>query len=124
MNGTRIVQFEIEFYTTPKGDTPVQDFLNSLEAKPRAKLIGMLELLEEKGNTLREPYSKKIDKDILELRCKQGSNIYRVMYFFYYHGKIVMTNGLVKKTQKTPKSVIALARRYMNAYIERMEEKP
>ncbi len=45
--------FEVEFYTTPKGDTPVQEFLDSLDEKTRAKLVSMLELLEEKGNARR-----------------------------------------------------------------------
>jgi len=47
------VLFEVEFYTTPKGDTPVQEFLDSLDEKTRAKLVSMLELLEEKGNARR-----------------------------------------------------------------------
>ena len=42
----------------------------------------MIELLQEKGNQLREPYSKHLDDGIFELRCKVGSNITRVLYFF------------------------------------------
>lgn len=117
------MQFEVEFYQTATGKVPVKEFLNSLEEKPRAKLVSLMELLEEKGNTLWEPYSKEIAEKILELRCRQGSNIYRVLYFFYYHGKIIMTNGLVKKTQKTPRSVIELAQRYRRDYIAREEGK-
>ena len=52
----------------------------------------------EKGNMLREPYSKHLDDGIFELRCKFGSDITRVLYFFYYEGKIILTNGFVKKT--------------------------
>lgn len=54
------------------------------------------------------------------MRCKVGSDISRVMYFFYVGKKIVMTNGFVKKTQKTPKSEINLAKKYRDDYIERM----
>ena len=46
---------------------------------------------------LREPYSKHLDDGIFELRCKFGSDITRVLYFFYYEGKIILTNGFVKK---------------------------
>ena len=63
----------------------------------RAKLFRLLELLEEKGNTLREPYSKSLDD---EIRAKQGSNITRVLYFFYIGNKIILTNGFIKKSQK------------------------
>lgn len=60
----------------------------------------MIELLQEKGNQLREPYSKHLDDGIFELRCKVGSNITRVLYFFYYKGQIILTNGFVKKNSK------------------------
>lgn len=41
-----------------------------------------------------------MDDGIFELRGKVGSDISRVLYFFYYEGKIILTNGFVKKTQK------------------------
>lgn len=40
------------------------------------------------------------------------------MYFFYYEGRIILTNGFVKKTQKTPKSEIALAKKYKKDFLE------
>ncbi len=88
----------------------------------RAKMFGMIGLLQEKGNQLREPYSKHLDDGIFELRCKVGSNITRVLYFFYYEGQIVLTNGFVKKTQKTPKDEIKLAKDRRADYIERMNK--
>ena len=112
--------FEIIFYETKKSERPAEDFILSLQPKMQAKIIGMMHVLEENGNLVREPYSKYIDDGIFELRCKVGSDISRVMYFFYVGKKIVMTNGFVKKTQKTPKSEINLAKKYRDDYIERM----
>ena len=83
-------------------------------------MVGLLELLEEKGNQLREPYSKHLDDGIFEIRCKVGNNITRVLYFFYYEGKIVLTNGFVKKTQKTPPEQIEMAKEFRADYQERM----
>lgn len=103
-------KFEVIFYEKENGDCPVEEFLNSLDVKMRAKLVGLLELLEEKGNQLREPYSKLIDDGIFEIRCKVGNNITRLLYFFYYKGKIILTNGFVKKTQKTPLEEIKVAK--------------
>lgn len=74
--------------------------MNSLDVKMRAKIYGMIELLQEKGNQLRELYSKHLDDGIFELRCKVGSNITRVLYFFYYKGQIILTNGFVKKLKE------------------------
>ena len=46
-----------------------------------AKMVRLLELLEEKGNELREPYSKHLEDGIFELRASQSSNISRALYF-------------------------------------------
>ena len=114
-------EFKAEFYE--KGDEiPVKDFLDSLDKKMRAKFLMEIRLLEEKGNQLRKPYSKALKDGIFELRCKFGGDITRVLYFFYYDGKIVLTNGFIKKTQKTPKYEIQLAKDRREDFIERMRK--
>lgn len=70
---------------------------------------------------MREPYSEHLDDGIFEIRGKAGSDISRVLYFFYYNGKIIMTNGFVKKTQKIPKAEIEKAKKYRKDYLERCE---
>ncbi len=88
--------FIAEFYEN--GDKiPVKDFLDSLNVKMRAKLLMEIKLLEEKGTLLREPYSKPLGDGIFELRAKVGTDISRVLYFFYYEGRIVLTHGFIKK---------------------------
>ncbi len=111
--------FEVIFYETEDEKCPVENFLDELDPKMRAKLIGILQILQEKGNQLREPYSKAIEDGIFEVRGKVGNNITRVLYFFYYDGKIILTNGFVKKTEKTPRSEITLAQKYRKDYLER-----
>ena len=53
---------------------------------------------------------------IFELRTKHGSDINRVFYFFIIGQKIILTNGIIKKTNKTPKSAIDLAKKYKTDY--------
>ena len=118
--GEYMADFEVIFYEKENGDCPVEEFIDSLDVKMRAKMIGLLELLEEKGNQLREPYSKPIDDGIFEIRCKVGNNITRVLYFFYYEGKIILTNGFIKKTQKTSPEEIKLAKERRADFKERM----
>ena len=84
----------------------------------RAKMVGLLEWLEEKDNQLREPYSKMLDDGIFEIRCTVGNNITRVVYIFYYEGKIILTNGFVKKTQKTPRKEIDKAESIRKQYFD------
>ena len=114
-------KFEVVFYEKENGECPVEAFVSSLDVKMRAKMVGILEILEEKGNMLREPYSKHLEDGIFELRCHVGNNICRVLYFFYYQGKIILTNGFVKKTQKTPRREIEIAKMRKNDFIERTD---
>ena len=111
--------FHLELYNTEDGKEPVADFLNSLNDKLTAKLTGLMEILEEKGTTLRMPYSEYLEDGIFELRCKQGNNITRVLYFFFSGKQIVVTNGFVKKTRKTPPKKIMLAKRRRADWIRR-----
>lgn len=104
------------------GDRPAEDFLNSLDVKMRSKLLMILKVLQEKGNMLREPYSKYLEDGIFEVRGKVGNDISRVLYFFYHGGKIILTNGFIKKTQKTPRSEILKAKKYRADYWERYGE--
>lgn len=41
--------FEIEFYSSKDGREPVAEFLDSLDSKMSAKLVGLMEILEEEG---------------------------------------------------------------------------
>ena len=113
--------FEIIFYEKTDGTKPAQEFLDSLDLKMRAKMIRTINLLKINGYLLREPYSKSLGDGILELRAKVGSDISRVLYFFVVEQKIVLTNGFIKKSQKTPKEELLRAKRYRLDYLTRKE---
>ena len=91
------------------GEVPVKDFINSLDVKMQAKVMGTLSVLQEYGNELREPYSKHLEDGIFEIRTKIGNDITRVLYFFYYERKI-------------PKEEIEKAKQYRHEYMERVEK--
>ena len=113
--------FTIEFYETTTGECPVEEFIKSQDVKMRAKIYRTLELLEERGNTLRMPWSEHLVDGIFQLRMQVGNNITRVLYFFVVGKKIIVTNGFVKKTQETPPSEIELAKEYRDEYFARKE---
>ena len=113
---------EIIFYRTEQNDCPLLDFLNGLDKKMYAKVMWTIKLLRDNGKELREPYSKALSDGIFELRVKVGSDISRVLYFFIVGNKIVLTNGFVKKTQKTPSAEIARAKQYRRDYLSRKQD--
>ncbi|MDR2714761.1 MAG: type II toxin-antitoxin system RelE/ParE family toxin [Coriobacteriales bacterium] len=103
--------FSLEFYETKNGTKPVEEFLLALYNKMRTKAIHELIMLREKGNGLREPFSKAVGEGVFELRVQQGSNNARIFYFFFIGSKIVLTNGFIKKTQKTPPEELSRAKK-------------
>ena len=111
--------FEIEFYQLSNGRAPAKEFLMGLETKIRAKMVDTISLLQDNGYELREPYSKHLTDGIFELRAKVGSDATRVLYFFYVNRRIILTNGFVKKTQKTPVGEIEKAKRYRTDFLKR-----
>ena len=102
------MNFEVIFYEKDKYK-PIEDFLDKLPLKLRAKVLRDIELLSIYGSELREPYSKSLGNGIFELRTKQATNIVRSLYFFMFGKKIIITNIFIKKSEKTPSNEIKLA---------------
>lgn len=111
--------FEIEFYRTRDGSCPMDSFLDSLDSKMAVKALQELTLLSEKGTDLREPHSKSLGEGLFELRIKFGSNVSRCFYFFRRGQKIIVTNGFVKKSQRTPPRELKRARLFKKDWEER-----
>lgn len=114
-------EYRILFYETPNGKIPVKEFLDDLDPKMRAKMVQTIAFLQEYGVQARMPYSEHLDDGIFELRAKVGSDISRVLYFFFVGKQIVLTNGFVKKTQKTPPRELDLAKKYRKEFLGRKE---
>jgi phage-related protein len=112
--------FDVDYYELPSGEKPVEQFIDSLDMKMRVKALGSIDILAEFGNTLREPYSKALGNGLFELRIKFARDITRICYFFVVDNRIVLTNGFVKKTRKTPPNEIALAMKYKADYEGRL----
>ena len=107
------------FYQKADGSYPVVDFLATLDEKMRAKVTRSLKLLEAEGHLLRAPNSKELTDGIMELRITFGGNISRVLYFFIVGNTAVVTNGFIKKSQKTPSEEMQRAKRYRADYQRR-----
>lgn len=86
-------------------------------------MLRTIQILQDNGAALREPYSKSLGNGIFELRAKVGSDISRVLYFFFVGKKVILTNGFVKKTQKTPTVEIERAKSYRDEYLNRKENR-
>lgn len=59
-----MTKFEVIAYETENGDNPVEKFLDKLNPKMRAKIFGMLVILQEKqlAKTRRADYMERMKK--------------------------------------------------------------
>lgn len=111
--------FQLEAYETDDGHIPLKAFLDKLNDKHHAKALRDLELLEVFGPALTEPQVKHLDGKLWELRTTFAGNISRIIYFMESHGRIILLNGFVKKTAKTPVGELDKAKRYMEDWKRR-----
>lgn len=113
-----MANFESLYYKTKNGHNPVKAFIDNLSFKTERKFFVKIDWLEEYGPRLPGPHAKKLDNDLYELRFEGEDGVIRIIYFFYIGKKIILLNGFKKKTKKTPRREIELAKRRMADYLE------
>jgi len=111
---------EINFYRTKQGKCQVEEFLDNLSGKIAQKITWVLKIIEE-GNVIPISYFKKLENtdEIWEVRTRIGSNSYRILCFYGEGKNLILSNGFLKKSQKTPKSEIKIAERNRKDYFNR-----
>jgi len=112
----------VESYHDKRGQSPIDEYLRSLQAKDRARVSRAILLLEDYGPALRMPHARHLEGKVWELRIDGRPNSYRVLYAGVPGRKFVLLHVLAKKTDKTPKQDIETARRRLTDYLERIRE--
>ncbi len=110
---------KIVFYKNERGDSPVEEFLERLPDKQAQKVAWVLRIIRDLDFVPKEYFKKLVSTDLWEVRVQIGSNAIRILGFFEGNNFIVLTNGFLKKTQKTPKKEIELAAKRMKEYLNR-----
>ena len=88
--------------------------IDALPAALRARLVRLLELLEEMGlEELRPPHVKHLEGKLWELRVKAHGGIARGIYVTTTGRRVVVLHVFVKKSRKTPGHALDTARRRM-----------
>lgn len=90
----------------------IKEFLKNLDSATRAKAYLLIEALGIEEYKLSMPYSKKIDRNLYELRTQSIQNI-RIFYTFF-RNTIVLLHCIHKKTQKLEKRDLETAKRRLS----------
>lgn len=94
-----------------------EEFLLARPNKVQDKIFKVIEIIET-YERIPSTYLKSIKgaDGLYEARIKLGSDIWRVFCFFHRGKLVILLNGFVKKSQKTPKKEIDKALRLMTEY--------
>jgi len=114
--------WEVFYYQTERSESPIEDFLNSLPSKAKAKCIAYMDLLEEMGFDLPRSVIAKLRGDIWELRPEWAGTEYRFLYFALIGQRFVILHSLTKKRQRLKTKDIKLAETRMTELLRRIED--
>ena len=107
----------VDFFLTLSGNEPVREWLKEMDSDDR-KTIGEDVMLVQFRWPLGMPLVRKLETDLWEVRSRLSSgNIARV--FFTVKGStMTLLHGIIKKSQKTPKKDLDLARTRKNNWLD------
>ena len=91
----------------------VQEDIMNLPVTLQARYIGLTDRMIEYGPNLGLPHTDAFGGGLFELRLKGAEGIARVFFCTMIGQEIVMLHSFVKKTQKTLKKELKLAKQRM-----------
>ncbi len=102
----------------------VWDFLDTIDEKSKDKILYNM----DKAKYVNDPeLFKKLDETIWEFRSKYKKTYYRLLSFWDKTENrdtlVVATHGIIKKTDKIPKTEIEKAKAIMKQYFEEKQKK-
>jgi len=101
------MSWAVVYFESARGERFVQDFIDKQNPFIKAKFIGLVEFLGEYGPFLGGKYTKKLQKELYELRIT-GKEQIRVLYAVRKQ-YIILLHAFKKKAQKTPRREIKIA---------------
>ena len=113
-------KFRVEFYFNANGKMPSKEQIEKLPSLIKVKLAALVKLIAEEGQIYDEHKFRIVARKerIYEFKPMK----YRFFNFFFDGGKIIITNGYRKKSQKVDKRELRKAIRMKRDYINRMKK--
>lgn len=105
----------VHFYLTRSGTEPVRRWLKTMSSTDR-KIIGEDIKLVQYRWPLGTPLVKKMEADLWEIRSNLGGGNIARIFFTVSISQMILLHGIIKKSQKTPKQDIELARKIKNQW--------
>lgn len=112
-------KWQVVYYVTSSGDSPVSDFLDTLPSSSQTKLLRIFDNIVEYGLQSVIPHIKKLSgTPFWEIRVLGNDNV-RVIYVVPTKMRILALHGFTKKSQKTPPKELQSASKRYSEYLSR-----
>jgi len=108
------VRLHVFFFKTASGNEPVREWLLQFDRKGRRKIGEDIKTVQF-GWPLGMPLIRKLGPDLWEVRSHLDHGVARVI-FTVQNIVMVLLNGFVKKSQKTPVAELVTARKRLTQY--------
>jgi len=109
---------EIEFFDVGTR-SPVDEFLDSLQKKERAKVLRNISLLKEFGLDAGANFVEPLGGGLFSLKTIFSGVFIRILFFTVVGNMAVILSGFKKKTNKIPAGEINLAKRRRKEYLQK-----
>lgn len=120
---TKRKRIHVIFYRTEAGNEPVRDWLKSLTPVEDRKQIGIDIKMVEFGWPIGMPVCRPIGDGLYEVRSTLSSRrIARVLFYIDAKSRMVLLHGFIKKSQKTPKTDLELARKNKSLHLQSLSK--
>lgn len=106
----------VNFYQSESGHQPVRSWIRDLDRADRL-VIGLDILAVQEGWPLGFPLCRSLGKGLWEVRSRLPSQRISRIIFAFIDGEILLLNGFIKKTQKTPQDEIVLAQTRLKEFL-------
>ena len=91
----------------------VEDDIIKMPPKIQARILRLLDLMEEHGANLGAPHTAPMGDGLFEIRAKAKEGIGRAFFCYMKDKHVHILLAFVKKTQKTPPKELELAKKRM-----------
>jgi len=107
----------LEFYVTPTGAAPAEEWLNQLSVSGQQKFAALFARMGDAGKIWNERKFKHLTEtdQIFEFKVETD----RLLCFFFVGRRLIVTHGFRKSGDKTPKREIDRAEAYKRDFEER-----
>lgn len=107
----------IEFYVSPTGETPAEEWLENQSTRKQEKFAALFAWICDQGKIWNERKFKHLagSDQIFEFKVDEG----RILCFFLVGKRLPLTHGFSKKGDKTPKGEIERAEAIKKDFLKR-----